>query len=372
MNPAKIGFTALALAVSFQFSNAAANSCNIVPDGLVACYPFDGDAKDYSGNGNDGTPFGNVLYVDGKVGRAAQFDGTGSYVSLGTNSSLKMENAVTLATWVKPLLLPDRAANVISDHSMSFNNGKILRLQESRVEFLLGPEGDLEVGYPWNDTDAWKYVVATFDGNYMQFYINGQLVDSVTNSHSIAVNPNPVLIGKSGFDEYFNGLLDDLRIYNRALTEAEIKQLYSASSTTNTGECSNPATYDAETGLVSLPAIDIPLLSPISGEPTGEIAVFSGKLKQVKGVEDFEILGNNLSFIKTIPQYDETHARYEYNDGIFSNGGKLKACVSVPSIAIIPPNTRIITDSKNYKVSLRQLAVSPNIFHLESAALVTP
>jgi len=137
-------------------------------------------------------------------------------------------------------------------------------------------------------------------------------------------------------------------------------------------ECSNPATYDAETGLVSLPAIDIPLLSPISGEPTGEIAVFSGKIKQVQGVEDFEILGNSLSFIKTIPQYDETHARYEYNDGIFSNGGKLKACVSVPSIAIIPPNTRIITDSKNYKVSLRQLAVSPNIFHLESAALVTP
>jgi len=76
-----------------------------------------------------------------------------------------------------------------------------------------------------------------------------------------------------------------------------------------------------------------------------------------------------LIFSNIISQYDQTHARYEYNEGIFATGGKLKACVSVPSIAIIPPNTRIVTGSKNYRVSLRHLAVSPNILHLESADL---
>jgi len=161
------------------------------------------------------------------------------------------------------------------------------------------------------------------------------------------------------------GLIDDLRIYNRALSEEEIKQLYNAPK----GECANPAIYDAETGLITLPAIDIPLLSPISGEPTGEIAVFSGEIKQIQGIDDFEIVANSLTFSNIISQYDQTHARYEYNGGIFATGGKLKAGVSVPSILIIPPNTRIVTGSKKYQISLRHFTVSPGILHLESADL---
>jgi len=136
--------------------------------------------------------------------------------------------------------------------------------------------------------------------------------------------------------------------------------------------CAEPATYDTSTRTVSLSKIDIPLLSPIDGKETGEIAVFSAQLEQVSGVEDFKIKPNSLQFLSFSKAYDPSHARYSFNTGLFSNGGLLKTCVAVPQIIVIPPNTPIYTDPKHYLVTLRQLAVSPDTFHVESVDAANP
>lgn len=136
--------------------------------------------------------------------------------------------------------------------------------------------------------------------------------------------------------------------------------------------CAEPATYDTSTRLVNLPKIDIPLLSPIDGKESGEIAVFSGQLEQVQGVDDFKIKPNSLQFLNFSKAYNPSHARYSFNTGLFSNGGALKTCVSVPSVIIIPPNTPIYTTPKHYLVTLRQLAVSADTFHVESITNANP
>jgi len=222
----------------FIWSSSTFAACNdTVLNGLVACYPFDGNASDFSTKGNHGIPQGNLQYVTGKLGQAAQFDGTSSYISIVANSNLKMQGAITLAAWIKPSEFPsgNNCSNILSDHSSMYNNGKIFRFQSNRVEFLLDAEGSKEVGYTWTELNVWKYIVATFDGGQMKLYIDGVLTNFVDNSRLIATNPNPILIGKSGWGEYFKGLIDQLRIYDRALTQAEITELYNEPNSASCG-----------------------------------------------------------------------------------------------------------------------------------------
>ena len=222
----------------FIWSSSTFAACNdTVLNGLVACYPFDGNASDFSTKGNHGIPQGNLQYITGKLGQAAQFDGTSSYISIVANNSLKMQGATTLAAWIKPSEFPssNNCSNILSDHSSMYNNGKIFRFQSNHVEFLLDAEGSKEVGYTWTELNVWKYIVATFDGSQMKLYVDGVLTSFVDNSRVIAINPNPVLIGKSGWGEYFKGLIDQLRIYDRALTQAEITELYNEPNSASCG-----------------------------------------------------------------------------------------------------------------------------------------
>jgi YVTN family beta-propeller protein len=135
--------------------------------------------------------------------------------------------------------------------------------------------------------------------------------------------------------------------------------------------CSTPATYNLSTRTVDIPAIDIVALSPITGAPSNEISVFSVKLQQMTGVEDFKIIPESLMFIDSVTKYNPNHARYEYSTGIFNNGGTVQLCVSVPNVIVSPLNAVIATPSKKYNVTLRQLAVYPDVFHVESIVPVT-
>lgn len=130
------------------------------------------------------------------------------------------------------------------------------------------------------------------------------------------------------------------------------------------------ATYNTTNRTVTIPALDVPLLEPITGNPTGEIAVFSAELQQMAGIDDFQLVGSKLVFSKFAPTFDPNHARYEFNDQIFSSGGKLNVCVNIPQVIIIPPNIQIPTEPKKFDVNLRQLAVDQSTFHIENATLI--
>lgn len=127
-----------------------------------------------------------------------------------------------------------------------------------------------------------------------------------------------------------------------------------------------PAVYNTTTKIVTLPSADIPLLDVFTGKPTGEIAVFGLSLQQLGGVDDFKIVDNSLKFDKFLSTYDKNHALYEYNDSLFSNGGKLTLCVSLPQVVVVPINVQIPTPERRFEVVMRQLAIDPSVFHVES------
>jgi hypothetical protein len=79
---------------------------------------------------------------------------------------------------------------------------------------------------PRPSTGIWHFYVYTFDGSYLKAYLDGVMVSSVTQTISMKVDTNPVRIG--GGNVYFNGTIDEVRLYNRALSDTEIKALYDA------------------------------------------------------------------------------------------------------------------------------------------------
>ncbi len=197
-------------------------------DGLVAYYPFNGNANDESGNGNNGTVNGATLTTDRFVNsnKAYSFDGVNDYIRSNTTIAINT-NQATYSAWVnfrssgsdvKQILEFKLGAGVIfleTDNSTKIRFGMSDGITGST---LFSPEA-----LPLN---SWHYVSGTYDGSLQKLYIDGVKVAEA--SLSINVLSSPINIGKdSEFNyQYIDGLIDDIRIYNRALSNAEIQSLY--------------------------------------------------------------------------------------------------------------------------------------------------
>ncbi len=231
-------------------STAHAGSCDVVRDGLVACYPFNGNANDESGNGNHGTPFSGVSYVDGKVGQSAKLDGgANGYIRI-TNPTQKFDKQYTVSAWVSTA---GRGMPILSKYSWNEPIGRgfdlFVTTTDGNGTALSGSTLFAQAMFdePWNPskypsytlpTGQFIYVTAVYNTGNIRIYIDGQLVAEKTVEHSGTLdNLYDILIGSyfdndgtvvcaSSQQRTFDGLIDELRIYNRAITEAEIRQLY--------------------------------------------------------------------------------------------------------------------------------------------------
>ncbi len=200
---------------------------------LVLHFDFEGRepniVKDRSGMGHDAKVIGSPPHHPAGGARRGVYrlNGTTDWLSVGRQEKLKMPDVVSLSAWICPATFERRMQNVLSDHAPAGNNGKILRLHNNRIEFLLGPEGQSgEVGARLGEAKRWYHVVATYDGKTARFYLNGALTESKPRPGKISVNVNPLLIGKSGFSELYIGLIDDIMIFHRTLTDNDVRQLY--------------------------------------------------------------------------------------------------------------------------------------------------
>ncbi len=205
--------------------------------GLVGYWNFnDGagaKAGDISGNGNTATLVGSPSWITGKLGKALNFNGSTNYATAGSSSSLNLSDTITISVWVKsPDWHPTASWRAIVDKSSYgiyvWPSSNILRFQ-----LVLATTGIVTVDSGVLNTNQWYHVVGTYDknagANNFKIYVNGVLHDSSTQSNSIVAG-NALNIGLySG--SYFNGIMDDLRIYNRALSVAEIQQLYKQNAT---------------------------------------------------------------------------------------------------------------------------------------------
>ncbi len=121
------------------------------------------------------------------------------------------------------------------------------------------------------------------------------------------------------------------------------------------------AVFDPTTGIVTVPAIDIPLLDPVTGIATGNFSVFSGQLQLTTGIGDFQFVSSNFNYVNQINQLNPCHAKYTYADDILNQGGLLHLpFLEVPSVVVVPPNTQVPGPTQIFEVTLRQW------FHVES------
>ncbi len=232
--------------------------------GLVGYWKFDEgtttQAGDSSGHRNTGTLSGTTLpsWVSGKLGKALQFNGTNNYVS-ATGASLNLNNAsaFTESMWVYSSVSDNNYHAIIgnSDSGTNTRYPTIYIHNQTTIAPYFG-YGAGQCGFePTNvfTGNKWHHIAVTFkNGTTYALYVDGVSVGSTNGCNSVtpASTANTVYIGKS--DNFFPGTLDDVRIYTRALSAAEVLTLYK----TGSGALNHSNNLVVPNGLVGLWSFD--------------------------------------------------------------------------------------------------------------------
>ena len=209
--------------------NVATTTTPAAPSGLVAAYGFEEGSgttvTDASGNGNNGMIAGATWTTAGKFGDALSFNGTSSRVTIPNSSTLQLSSGMTLEAWVDPTTVSSAWRDVIekgndeyfmmgtTDHGSAAGGGGIIG----------GTYGQVFTGSGL-PASTWTHLAVTYDGSVVRLYLNGAMVDSVAHTGLIAGSTNALTLGSDPFyGQYFNGLIDEVRIYNKALTATQIQ-----------------------------------------------------------------------------------------------------------------------------------------------------
>jgi hypothetical protein len=193
-------------------------------DGAMAYWSFNEGygttAHDSSGNDNHGTING-ATWTDGRLGRALDFDGTDDYVQVPDSDSLDIQNEITVAAWIKPRPLANINFFVSKYDAYSLGLWWDPLKERCGIHFMLGSRVDDSDG-PLN-LNEWNHVAVTVNSTHWIFYINGVQDTILSGSEVYGVSSHDLLIGASYYvTDFFNGMVDDARIYNRTLSEEEI------------------------------------------------------------------------------------------------------------------------------------------------------
>jgi hypothetical protein len=273
-------------------------------DGLVGWWPFNGNANDESGNGNDGTVNGATLTSD-RFGVASKaYDFQNSHIDLGNSPDFSLTpSGFTVSIWVH------NYSNVLGGHIL----GKRMACSTPDFQYQIAAAG-LPTGLVWGGAtpnslsvinsgvlilpNQWRHIVGTFDGSIWALYLDGILIEDINSPITENINAN-LLVGKSGQCSFYDGQLDDLAIYNRALTQEEITALYTGVPTNNNGE--------GNTAAANVPAAIAyqAVARNAQGQPLSDAAV------QVK----FTLLADSLT---GATEYSESHSLTTNSLGLFT------------------------------------------------------
>jgi hypothetical protein len=245
--PLSLAFTPAEIG-NFNVPAPAATTIDVI--GLVSRWQADGDTNDSTGNAYNGTLTDGATFAAGKTGLAFNFDnklpGDRQHVVIGSQPHLKVRSAMTMAAWIYPT-----SNGVYSGDWFGIGQGGIIVNKEGEYEVARFADGNIwwafantDPGYTWTNThvqaplNTWTHVAITYDAvaGKIKAYINGTLVQTYIGNGNIGVIGD--YAGFPGLDEvwiggrqetndtqFFDGRIDDVAIYNRALTQAEVQAL---------------------------------------------------------------------------------------------------------------------------------------------------
>ncbi len=204
---------------------------------LIAYYPFNGNANDASGNGHDGTEMGSFSYTNGISGPAAVFNGTNSKIQIPHDENLNLDDHFTISLWIKSNGANPYVGLLSKIQSNVPRNGYLLNANTSLGDVMMGMNKSWPSvqGYASSTNSVldgkWRHIVTTYDNANLSLYVDDQLHMRVAYTNGLSINSMPLYIGWDPYyitsqQRYFNGEMDELRIYNRALSESEISDLY--------------------------------------------------------------------------------------------------------------------------------------------------
>lgn len=271
--------------IAFSISTFSQNVPTYIPtSGLVGWWPFTGNAIDSSGNGNDGVVFGASLASDrfGNTNRAYAFNGTSNYIVVNNSSSLQLTQ-FSISAWIycpidtmnvqQEIILKDNypynyGINVYGNHKASgfFNSGGNYTQTESPDSVTSG---------------QWHHILFTHNGTIGKLYIDGDSVSSIQGSNILPNNENLYIGSWIGSNYFFKGIIDDIGIWNRALSQQEINYVSSAGDTTfknNVGvNVVQPRRNLHVNNLLRLEPRNTPPINPVIGD-----IYMDGQLKKLR------------------------------------------------------------------------------------------
>ncbi|MCF7802510.1 MAG: T9SS type A sorting domain-containing protein [Candidatus Marinimicrobia bacterium] len=199
----------------------------------VAFYPFNGNANDESGLENNGIVTGADLTIDrhGNPAAAYTFNGSSDNIRVPSNGSLNFTDAISVSIWMKPhQLYTDRESYPIS-HGNWENRWKVSIIPTKAVRWTVKTSDNIRDldSQEILAVDNWYHVVGTYDGTHFLLYMNGQLDAQTTHSGQILTTNIDLMIGQvlpNNTSYNFNGVIDDIRIYDYAISPEDVSQLY--------------------------------------------------------------------------------------------------------------------------------------------------
>lgn len=249
----KFGCAVIGAVFALSLFGSAAQAAD---DSLVLYLPFDEGAgdkvADLSGKGNDGTIQG-ASWVAGKMGKALDFDGT-TWVEIPHSASLEPDKTITVMAWVNPRKDATGELMIVSKGSWKANDMPYeLSVEAGKVVFwqFYDTAGHDQCNAPAPAGGEWHHFAGTYDGSTFKLYFDGAEVKTFDfKAEKLPKNGAKVVIGRrsTAVETFFKGMIDEVAIYNRALTAEEVKS--------------------ATTGVV-----------PAAVEPVGKLAATWGAMK---------------------------------------------------------------------------------------------
>lgn len=255
-------------------------------EGLVGYWSFDSadmsgtTVYDLSGYGNNGTRQNNPAVVAGKFGEALSFNGNNQRVTIsglysdehGLNAPLQIQGPITLGAWVKLNTTSGNQSIIERGYTTSPNREMVLRVAAPgyQINSWNGSNHGASYAVPSGDVGQWVHIVGTYDGTKWSLYRNGVLVSETTDAQGAVTTTLGWAIGATGGspERYFNGSIDEVVMYDRALAPDEVQLLYTRPSP----PAPSTPTIQTVTGYTPAPFDEYPLPvadgSPSNGSGT--------------------------------------------------------------------------------------------------------